>query len=103
MCCVALSCGANYDKNHYHDHYHDDHYHDEEDNYNNKDEEYYKSSPSTNPKGPEGGQERVVRGGSYMENRAGLRATHRDGVTEVTTRDTIGFRIAMNADGTVPC
>ncbi|MGB0604616.1 MAG: SUMF1/EgtB/PvdO family nonheme iron enzyme [Candidatus Latescibacterota bacterium] len=65
------------------------------------DEEYYKNSPSTNPKGPEGGQERVVRGGSYMENRAGLRATHRDGVTEVTTRDTIGFRIAMNADGTV--
>ena len=28
------------------------------------DEEYYKSSPATNPKGAEGGQERVIRGGS---------------------------------------
>jgi sulfatase modifying factor 1 len=65
------------------------------------DEEYYKNSPTTNPKGPEGGQERVVRGGCYMESRAGLRATHREGVVEVTTRDTIGFRIAMNAEATV--
>ncbi len=65
------------------------------------DEEYYKNSPTTNPKGPEGGQERVVRGGCYMESRAGLRATHREGVVEVTTRDTIGFRIAMNSEATV--
>lgn len=63
------------------------------------DEEYYKNSPATNPKGPDGGQERVVRGGSFLETRAVLRCTHRHGVGEVTTRDTIGFRIAMNADG----
>ena len=30
------------------------------------DEEYYKSSPATNPKGPDGGQELVVRGGCYI-------------------------------------
>jgi iron(II)-dependent oxidoreductase len=66
------------------------------------DDEYYKSSPATNPKGPDGGQERVVRGGCYIESRAALRTTHREGVGEVTTRDTIGFRIAMDAEQTVP-
>ena len=66
------------------------------------DEEYYKSSPATNPKGPDGGQERVVRGGCYIESSAALRTTHREGVSEVTTRDTIGFRIAMDADQTIP-
>lgn len=66
------------------------------------DEEYYKSSPAINPKGPDGGQERVVRGGCYIESRAALRTTHREGVSEVTTRDTIGFRIAMDADQTIP-
>ncbi len=60
------------------------------------DEEYYKSSPATNPKGPEGGRERVVRGGCYVESRAALRTTHREGVTEVTARDTIGFRCAVD-------
>ncbi len=61
------------------------------------DEDYYKTSPSSNPKGPDGDQERVVRGGSYMETRAGLRVTHREGVKEVACRETIGFRIAMDA------
>ena len=62
------------------------------------DEEYYKGPSTTNPQGPEGGQERVIRGGDYQEVRAGLRATHRAGVSEVSSRDNIGFRIAMNAD-----
>ena len=43
------------------------------------DEEYYRISPAANPRGPEGGQERVIRGGSYQETRAGLRCTHRAG------------------------
>lgn len=62
------------------------------------DEEYYKSSPATNPKGAEGGQERVIRGGSYQETRAALRTTHRMGASEVSTRDNTGFRLAMNAE-----
>ena len=61
------------------------------------DEDYYKTSPSSNPKGPEGGQERVVRGGCYQDTRAVLRVTHRLGVSEVTVRENIGFRIAMDA------
>ena len=66
------------------------------------DEEYYKVSPASNPKGPDGGQERVIRGGSYQETRAVVRVTHRAGVSEVTTRDTIGFRIAMDAEQSPP-
>ena len=64
------------------------------------DDEYYKESPSTNPKGPDGGQERVIRGGSYQETRAALRTTHRMGASEVSTRDNIGFRLAMDAEDT---
>ena len=66
------------------------------------DDEYYKDSPTTNPKGPEGGQERVIRGGSYQETRAALRTTHRIGTSEVSTRDNIGFRLAMDAEDTPP-
>jgi formylglycine-generating enzyme len=61
------------------------------------DEDYYKVGPGANPKGPDGGQERVVRGGSFGETRAALRVTHREGVKEVASRETIGFRIAMDA------
>ena len=61
-------------------------------------EEYYKTRPTNNPQGPQGGQERVIRGGDYQETRAGLRTTHRVGVNEVSSRDNIGFRIAMNAE-----
>ena len=62
------------------------------------DEQYYKHSPTTNPSGPEGGQEWVIRGGSYQETRAALRTTHRLGTSEVSTRDNIGFRLAMDVD-----
>ena len=61
------------------------------------DEEYYRASPATNPPGPEGGQERTIRGGSYQETRAALRTTHRAGAAESVARDTIGFRVAMAA------
>ena len=64
------------------------------------DEEYYKHSPASNPRGPEGGQERVVRGGSYAETRASLRCTHRNGAAETYNRDNTGFRIAMSAEDT---
>jgi len=66
------------------------------------DEDYYKISPGSNPKGPDGGQERVVRGGSVGETRAALRVTHREGVNEVTSRETTGFRLAMDAESSPP-
>ena len=61
------------------------------------DEHYYKYSPSTNPKGPEGGQERVMRGGFFGETRPNVRTTHRGSAPETYTRDNIGFRLAMSA------
>ena len=59
------------------------------------DEEYYANSPGSNPSGPEGGQERVVRGGCHVDTRASLRTSHRAGAAETYTRETVGFRIAM--------
>jgi sulfatase modifying factor 1 len=67
--------------------YYDEHYY----------EHYYKYSPSTNPKGPEGGQERVMRGGFFGETRPNVRTTHRGSAPETYTRDNIGFRLAMSA------
>ena len=55
------------------------------------DEDYYKNSPATNPQGPEGGQERVIRGGSFQETRAALRCTHRIGAVENYSKERIGF------------
>lgn len=62
------------------------------------DEDYYKTAPSSDPRGPEGGQERVVRGGCFFDTRTALRVTHRHGVSEVTVKDNTGFRLAMDAD-----
>ncbi|MBT4097030.1 MAG: SUMF1/EgtB/PvdO family nonheme iron enzyme [Gemmatimonadetes bacterium] len=62
------------------------------------DESYYQYSPSTNPKGPEGGQERVIRGGFFGETRANVRTTHRNSSPETHTRETIGFRLAHDSD-----
>jgi iron(II)-dependent oxidoreductase len=60
------------------------------------DKDYYKDSPDDNPKGPDRGEERVIRGGCYMENKAGVRAAHRAGASESYARDSIGFRTAMS-------
>ena len=60
------------------------------------DEGYYEFSPSSNPRGPEGSQERVIRGGFFAENRPGVRTTHRGSAPETHTREYIGFRLAKD-------
>ena len=62
------------------------------------DEAYYKYSPATNPKGPEGGQERSIRGGFFSETRPNVRTTHRNSAPESHTRENVGFRLAMASD-----
>ena len=62
------------------------------------DEAYYKYSSATNPKGPEGGQERSIRGGFFGETRPNVRTTHRNSAPESHTRENVGFRLAMAAD-----
>ena len=61
------------------------------------DPNYYHQSPTENPRGPEAGGERVIRGGFFGETRAGVRTTHRAAAAETQTRDSIGFRLAMDA------
>ena len=60
------------------------------------DEEYYRHSPQANPKGPAGGQERTVRGGTFADARSALRTTHRAGHAEDHARDDVGFRCVMD-------
>ena len=62
------------------------------------DEEYYRNSPQSNPKGPAGGQERAVRGGTFADTRAALRTTHRGGQSESHARDNVGFRVAVDGE-----
>ncbi len=59
-------------------------------------ENYYSFSPAVNPKGPEGGQERVLRGGFFAETRPNVRTTHRNSSPDSTTRENTGFRLAMS-------
>lgn len=61
------------------------------------DEDYYKYSPATNPRGPEGGQERVIRGGFFSETRPNVRTTHRSSAPETHTRENVGFRLAISS------
>jgi Mg2+ and Co2+ transporter CorA len=61
------------------------------------DEDYYKYSPSTNPRGPEGGQERVIRGGFFSETRPNVRTTPRSSAPEMHTRENVGFRLALSS------
>ncbi|MCO6453673.1 MAG: formylglycine-generating enzyme family protein [Pirellulaceae bacterium] len=55
---------------------------------------YYRASPSRNPRGPEGGSDRVRRGGSWYSDASNCRAAYRDWY-EPGYRDVdLGFRPA---------
>ena len=56
---------------------------------------YYGSSPRTNPKGPNSGSYRVVRGGCWYYNSRICRVSFRDGYTPVVRNSYLGFRLAL--------
>lgn len=60
------------------------------------DENYYKISPGVNPKGPQTGKQKVLRGGAYDDNLLGLRSTTRsyDEPDDIGSDD--GFRCAKS-------
>ena len=60
------------------------------------DEDYYKYSRGANPRGLEGGQERVIRGGFFSETRPNVRTTPRSSAPETHTRENVGFRLALS-------
>ena len=60
------------------------------------DDKYYAKSPYRDPKGPEEGQNRVIRGGSWRESPAGARVAKRFQAKIWRTDATIGFRCAKD-------
>lgn len=62
------------------------------------DSRYYQVSPDTDPKGPEGGYQKVHRGGGYHENRMGIRGKSRHFAMPSASQDYIGFRCARSAE-----
>jgi len=58
---------------------------------------YYSQSPSSNPTGPDSGQYRVLRGGSFFELGVGVRSARRFGnVSEYMIARHFGFRCALS-------
>ncbi|MCP5004073.1 MAG: SUMF1/EgtB/PvdO family nonheme iron enzyme [Planctomycetes bacterium] len=58
------------------------------------DSEYYSKSPKNNPKGPEDGSDRVIRGGSWDYEHRDLRASNRFDDWPDYGYDDVGFRLA---------
>ena len=59
-------------------------------------ENYYSNSSENNPKGPDSGTRKVMRGGGRHSRISGLRSSYRENGTRPTTRSvTMGFRIVM--------
>ncbi len=56
------------------------------------DENYYASSPYSNPLGPDSGQDRVVRGGAWSSSEEDLRTSRRDWVSPGIVSGSFGFR-----------
>ncbi|WP_455378350.1 formylglycine-generating enzyme family protein [Petrachloros mirabilis] len=62
------------------------------------DENYYKKTPFQNPKGPEAGDLKVVRGGSWRETEHNARLSKRFAAKHWRTDITIGIRCASDLD-----
>ena len=58
-------------------------------------ESYYKRSEFDNPKGPESGEERIVRGGSWANSPFKQRTIHRDVDPPLFTGIDVGFRVLI--------
>ncbi len=62
------------------------------------DEEYYKISPVKNPSGPPSGEEKVLRGGSYLEGKRNLRCASRDGEVPEKWCELYGIRVVLSPE-----
>jgi formylglycine-generating enzyme required for sulfatase activity len=58
--------------------------------------DYYEKAPETNPKGPDKGMYRVVRGGSWADVEKYLTCAYRSWVRPIERGPNIGFRCAKN-------
>jgi len=68
-------------------------------------ENYYKTSPSKDPRGPEEGEIKVLRGGGWQDSIGSLRSSWRAGencsFVDACVMDSMGFRCARNAPQSV--
>ena len=60
-------------------------------------EDYYRSSPQDDPQGPDSGDEKVLRGGSWKDDYAEMRSVNRESEDPAYSSNVIGFRCAMDA------
>jgi formylglycine-generating enzyme required for sulfatase activity len=58
--------------------------------------DYYATSPDRNPQGPDSGEWRVLRGGSWLDLQGGVRAAARDLGGPSGSSDDLGFRCARS-------
>lgn len=58
-------------------------------------ETYYPNSPISNPFGPEQGQDRVLRGGSWLNNGYDIRTTNRNEKASTDSFNVLGFRCSL--------
>jgi formylglycine-generating enzyme required for sulfatase activity len=65
------------------------------------DPKYFKKSPKNNPQGPETGFQKVLRGGSWFNNRTGIRVAIRNWAPPNSTNEDVGFRCVMDAEKAV--
>ena len=66
------------------------------------DGDYYAHSPKENPRGPESGKHRVIRGGSWHSGPFCLRTYYRNGLPPQWVDFGFGIRLAKDADSPVP-
>ncbi len=59
-------------------------------------ENYYSSSPGSNPRGPSSGSHRVLRGGGWDNLAANCRVAYRNGSTPDGRGSSIGFRVVLS-------
>lgn len=60
------------------------------------DPDYYQNSPEKNPQGPEGGQLKIKRGGSFLESPEGGNVYTRQELSPETDYKNVGFRCVLN-------
>jgi formylglycine-generating enzyme required for sulfatase activity len=59
---------------------------------------YYRSSPRDDPQGPDSGNEKVLRGGSWKADYADMRSVNRAAENPAHFSNVIGFRCAKDAN-----
>ena len=60
------------------------------------DQDYYKTAPDRNPKGPDSGTQKAFRGGGWMDSTTTMRVAMRNGTDPTTKINWMGFRCARD-------